>query len=62
MPENFFNYFSPPKVAKVQGFASVKEVTAKTTRALTAIEKFPGMLPRALQSLTKVCHWSRKLF
>jgi hypothetical protein len=40
---------------------STKVVTVKVTRALTIEKQFPGMLPKALWMLAKVCHCSREL-
>jgi hypothetical protein len=60
-PSDFFLFPLLKRFLKGQRFASAEEVTANATRALTGIEKLlPGMLPKALRILTKVCYCSRE--
>jgi hypothetical protein len=59
-----FSLFLFLKIAfKGHRFASAEEATSKSMKALRELSKndFPGMLPKALRTLVKVCHCPREL-
>jgi hypothetical protein len=59
---NFFLFPQFKIILKGQQVMSAKEVVAKVTNTDIGIEKrFPGMLPKALQMLGKVCHCPKEL-
>jgi hypothetical protein len=59
---DFFQLLLLTSVLNGQWFTNTQEVTAKARAALTDIEKrFLGMIPKALQTMAKVCHCPKEL-